>query len=64
MVNTALQNAHIVQEYFGIVQRERGLLLVISEDTLENLKNVNINAKMQKMVKIPTVFSALTRKRN
>ena len=28
-VNTVLQNALIVQEYFGIVQKERGLLHVI-----------------------------------
>ena len=64
MVNTVLQNVHIVQEYFGIVQRGHDSLLVISEDMLENLKSVNINVKMQRMVKTQTVFSALTRRRN
>ena len=63
-VNTALQNVHIVQEYFEIVQKERGLLHVILEDTLENLKSANINVKMQRMGKIQIVFLALTRKRN
>ena len=62
--NTALQNVLIVQEYFEIVQKERGLLHVILEDTLENLKSANINVKMQRMVKTQIVFLALTQKRN
>ena len=62
--NTALQNVHIVQEYFEIVQKERGLLHVILEDTLENLKSANINVKMQRTGKIQIVFLALTRKKN
>ena len=63
-VNTALQNVHIVQEYFEIVLKVRGLLHVILEDTLENLKSVNINVKMQRMEKTQIVFLVLTRKRN
>ena len=54
----------VVQEYFEIVQKERDLLHVISEDTLENLKSANINVKMQRMGKTQIVFLALTRKRN
>jgi len=63
-VNTVLQNAHIVQEYFETVQKEHDLLHVILEDTLENLKSASINVKMQRMGKIRIAFLALIQKKN
>ena len=63
-MNTVLQNAHIVQEYFETVQKEHDLLHVILEDTLENLKSASINVKMQRMGKIRIAFLALIQKKN